>query len=225
MNALESAPEAGIPAPEPYPGYNAEVAARQERETLAARAGAAVLPGALRGAFATDPPQIHGYTLQPVTMGLHPILERINSPLLEVIRILREEMTRADGLDESTDELKSVAIIARQKRAGERAVKEINSDQESNVETVFCFITPAPELRRLLADGRASFREAAMIRLGDKIHPAQFNDLQKMVSSHYIRSFATAVQHRAKDHGKEGAGFTPPPARTASAGGSPSSAH
>jgi len=219
MNTLEQSPAAeSTPVAERYPGYGAEVAARAERLALVDRANAATLPGALREAFAGDPPSLHGFTLQPVTMGLHPILVRINSPLLEVVRIMREELSREDETD----------MAARQQRAVARAAKEVQAEEETVIETVYCFVTPAARLRELLRQGKEKFRETVMREFGDKIHPAQFADLQQLISTYYVKSFITAIQHKAAD-GQGGGSpvFTAPPAdaKTASAGGSMSSAH
>jgi len=158
----------------PYPGFAAEKAALEARITASTRAGAAVLPGPLREAFAGEPPQAHGFTLQPVTMGLHPLLVKIGSPLLDIVRILREEFSRDDGADVSTPELAAAAQRARLKNANLRIAAEIKAEEEALVETVFCFVTDVRELRQIMAKGREVFREVAMRKIGDRLHPAHF---------------------------------------------------
>ena len=221
---VRSAPAAAL-SPEPYPGYQAELAALEARAAAARRAAAAPLPGPLREAFAGEPVTVHGFTLQPVTMGLHPILVRIGSPLLEVIRIMREELTRADGADESTPALLAAAREARLAKALRRIETEIKAEEETLVETVFAFLRPVAEIRALLNQGRAVFRETALRQVADKLHPAQFAELQRAVSTHYSASFATALSYQApKEESDKGTVFTMPPlTATASGGGSTSS--
>lgn len=226
MNAQSpSAPTGDDPNERPYPGYARELAAMQAKIAAANRAQSEPLPGPLREAFAPEPQPIHGYTLQPVEMGMAILLKRLNSPLLDVVRIMREELTRADDADESTPELAASARAARLARAQARLAAEMKADDEAFVETVYCFVKPSAEVRALLATGRDKFREAALREIG-KLHPVHFAELQAAVSAHYAGSFATAVQYEAPAGKDDGTVFTPPPAgaMTASAGGSNSSA-
>lgn len=208
----------------PYPGFAAEKAALEARIAAATRAGSAPLPGPLRDAFAGDAPGAHGFTLQPVTMGLHPLLVKIGSPLLDVVRIMREELSAEDGADVSTPELLNAARAVRLQKAQARIAAEITADEEALVETVFCFVTDVKELRQIMAKGRDTFREVAMRAIGDRLHPAHFGELQRLVSAHYAGSFATALAHEAPKGKDDGTVFTAPPATptTASAGGSTS---
>jgi len=227
-SAPAAVPPTGGPdaASEPYPGYAREKAALDARVDAARRAAASPLPGPLREAFAAEPPSLHGFTLQPVTMGLHPILVRLGSPLLEVIRILREELTRDDGADESTPDLAAAARTARLSRAQSRLATEVKAEEEALVETVYAFTRPIAEIRALLNKGRDLFRETALRAIADRLHPAQFGELQQLVSRHYAASFATALPYQAPRGPDDGRTvFTPPPARPtmASAGGSTSS--
>lgn len=210
----------------PYPGFAVEKSALEAKVAAANRAGSAPLPGPLREAFAGEPPSAHGFALQPVSMGLHPLLVKIGSPLLDVVRIMREEFSRDDGADVSTPELAAAAQAVRLKKSQARIAAEIKADEETLVETVFCFVTDVRELRQIMAKGRETFREVAMRTIGDKMHPAHFAELQQLVSAHYAASFATALGHEAQKGKDDGTVFTAPPARltTASAGGSTSSA-
>ena len=223
MNAQPTpAPVADDPAEKPYPGYAREVAALAARVEAANRAHAEPFPGPLHAAMVAAPPVVHGFTLQPVEMGLLILLKRLNSPLLDVVRILREELTRQDDADESTPELAAAARAARQKRANDRLTAEIKTEDENFVETVYCFVKPVAEVRALLATGREKFREAAQREIADKLHPVKFAELQAAVGEHYAASFATAVQYEPPKGKDDGTVFTQPPAavKTGSAGGS-----
>jgi len=175
-----------------------------------AKSSDVVLPGPLAEAFADGSRTIGGHKLLPVTLGLVAILDQIKSPLLDVIRIMRESLGATVGGDESTTEGKAAAHAARMKLANERIVKEIKADDAASVETVFCFLHHPSELRKILATGRDHFREHAMATLGDVVHPVTLAKLQQAVAGHYAASYATVIQHGDKP--KEGEVFIPPPA-------------
>ena len=175
-----------------------------------AKSSDVVLPGPLAEAFADGSRTIGGHKLLPVTLGLVAILDQIKSPLLDVIRIMRESLGATVGGDESTTEGKTAAHAARMKLANERIVKEIKADDAASVETVFCFLHHPAELRKILATGRDHFREHAMATLGDVVHPVTLAKLQQAVAGHYAASYATVIQHGDKP--KEGEVFIPPPA-------------
>ena len=175
-----------------------------------AKSSDVVLPGPLAEAFADGSRTIGGHKLLPVTLGLVAILDQIKSPLLDVIRIMRESLGATVGGDESTTEGKTAAHAARMKLANERIVKEIKADDAASVETVFCFLHHPSELRKILATGRDHFREHAMATLGDVVHPVTLAKLQQAVAGHYAASYATVIQHGDKP--KEGEVFIPPPA-------------
>jgi hypothetical protein len=187
----------------------ADLLKHQVREASYAAAAAAPLPGPLREAFAGEPRTVGGFTLQPVTAGLVAVLARIQSPVFDVIRVVRAHA------DEHLTPAQLAALLE----------TEIQSEPEAMIETVFAFVTPAKERRALLDRGRAVWREAAMDRIGDALHPAQLADLERAVGEHFAASFATVVQYEARREGRE-PGFPLPPATsaTASAGGSMSSA-
>ena len=189
------------------------------------RSADAVLPGPLSEAFADGSRTARrAQTLRPVTLGLVAILDRIHSPLLDVIRILREEMKKpVPDVDETTSEGRTQAHACRMKLANERMKTEIKADDESSVETVFCFLRPPAELRKLLAIGRQHFREVAMAQFGDIIHPKELDLLQQAAAGHYAASYATVISHEPGGTRTPGEGevFTPPPAvpKTGSVGG------
>lgn len=203
------------------------------------RAASAPLPGSLREAFADGPPSVEingrNVTLQNVTLGLVANLTRINSPLLEVIRILREELSKPDSLSASGGEGQgevAAAAAAHQeklKAAHLRIEQEIAAQDEQIAETVFCFLHTPAQVRELLdrPDGRIAFRNAAMAELGDVLHPTKMAELQNTVAAHYSRSFSTVIGHGSGGRPSEGGEvfIQPPPAKTTgSAGGSASSA-
>lgn len=190
------------------PDLSAELAAHQARQSALREAHAAALPGPLREAFAAAPQRLHGLTLQPVTCGLVALLTRMDSPLLGIIRVMRAHA----GEDLSPEAIQ--ALIDR----------EVPSAPEAMIETVFAFVTPARECRSLLDQGRLAFREAAMARVGDVLHPVQLADLERAIGQHFAASFATQVDYEPERTGA--VGFQSPPAAspvTASAGGSNSS--
>ena len=182
---------------------------QQDRNAQIDAAHSAPLPGPLRGAFAGDPPSLHGLKLLPVTAGLVAILDRIQSPLLRVIRLA------AANPGKSGDEISRLADA------------EAAPEPEAAVETVFCFTQPPPRLRQLLDEGRGFFREIAMTELGDTLHPAQIGELATACGRHFAESFSTIVRFRSVDNGKsDGSVKSAPPIvqKTASAGGSNTSA-
>jgi hypothetical protein len=204
MNNETTKPET---AGEPYAGYQQEILALEKKLAELRAAAAAPLPGPLREAFAGDPPKVGAFALMPVTAGLVVILVRINSPLLDIVRIYRANAGL--GTDAIAD------IIG----------KELKPEPEQWIETVFCFVTEIRKLRALLAQGREAFREQALQEIGDKLHPTELAELEKACGAHFASSFATIVEHEASK-GSGGEFFTQPPAEpmTASAGGSTSSA-
>ena len=188
-----------------YPGHAEEQRKREELKLRIERAHSAVLPGALREAFAGEDTVVSlndsECKLQPVTLGLAANLERIKSPLLEVIRIMRETFSR-DGNEE-------IPAEERLKRVKEK-VGVLKFEEEQIAETVFVFTRPQKRVRKLLEAGRDKFREAAMDELGDKLHPALMAALQRACSQHYVASFATIIGYGAPPPEKGEAVFPPP---------------
>lgn len=215
-------------APELYPGQHRDLRRVAERKENADRAQAAILPGPLRAAFAGDPVKVAGHTLQPVSLGLTANLERIQSPLLAVLRIMREEMMRGREDEDQEPKAKSpdakVDTAKRLAKAHKRIQSEIKSDIVAQVETAFLFITPQADVRKLLDSGRDKFREHVMIELGDKLHPAVLGELMRACAAHYAASFDTVIVYGSPPD-RDGTVFTAPPpgAKMVSAGGSTSS--
>jgi hypothetical protein len=202
--------------------YSGHAEDQQKREELAVRierAHSTVLPGALREAFAGEdahgPLEAGAPRLEPVTLGLTANLERIKSPLLDIIRIMREVFSapREDCEEDGSDRRME---LVRQK------ISALKFDEEQIAETVFVFTRPQKRVRKLLDAGRVAFREAAMDELGDKLHPTQMAALQRACAQHYVASFATIVSY-GTPAAENGEAVFPPPSpsgATGSVGGS-----
>lgn len=191
--------------PEPFPGYNAQLAALEAKKAAAAKANAVPLPGPLRQAFAAEPLKVCGYTFQPVTAALEVILTRINSPILPIFALVIE----CQG--------KPAEEVSR------RIKEEIKPDPEALIETVFAFTRPCRELRALLDQSRAAYRDAAMDAVGDKVTPYEQSKLFESACRHYADCFATAISYEASQQpSTDGTVFTKPaaPPTTASDAGS-----
>lgn len=152
------------------------------------------------------------------------LLSRINSPLLDVVRIMREVFSRP----EAAIPVPGAADLS-QKHSLEEKLAEVNEkvaalkfEEEQIAETVLVFIKPAKEVRAWLDKGRSFFREKAMELLGDKLHPTQMAALQHACAQHYVKSFATIIGYGVPPPEGSGAVDFPRPsadARTGSAGG------
>lgn len=219
------------PEEKPYPGYAREKAAIDRKIADSQRAAAVPLPGPLREAFTDGTRTVGDYVLLPVTLGMTAVLDQLDSPLLQILRILREEFAKPSEHQDNPASTDGAAAHQKQMAAANaRILKEVKGGPLSNVETVYCFLTPPAKLRRLLGSndeaGRLRFREAAMAELGDRLHPSELADLQQACARHYTDSFATIVQYNAKaPESGEDVFFSAPAAgtTTASAGGSSSS--
>jgi hypothetical protein len=217
--------------PEQYPGQREELRKRAELMAAQDRAHAAVLPGALREAFGGEPATAEGHKLEPVTLGMSANLERINSPLLAIMQIMREvyseykEEGNKEGNPPAPDEnhspVKKAISPAEVLKEVAKRIEKLKFEEEQCAETVLVFIKPQKQIRKLLDSGRDKFRETAMELLGDKLHPVQMAALQRACTQHYAVSFATIIQYGAPPAPGEGLVFQAPSpsAVTDSAGG------
>jgi len=204
----------------PYPGYAREKAALDAKVASANRGAAAPLPGPLREAFAGEPARVCGFTLEPVCGWQLAILTRIESPMLDILRIMGEYSGELKDVKEA-DDFKKL-----EKKIHARIQKEIKYGPDAVIETVFAFITPAERCQELLDEDRKAYTKAARQALG-KLHPAKIAELERACGSHYTSSFATALRVAAVPPENSGGeiNFPQPPAKgTASAGGRKSSA-
>ena len=222
MKKNAPSPAADDPSELPYPGYAREKAALDAKVAAAGKAKATALPGPLRAAFAGEPRRLHGFTFQPVNAWLIAILTRIESPLLELVRIYRSHAREFIDAGEIADAAERTAALERVNAAvAEEIEKEIKPAPDAAMETVFAFVTPVEELQALLDESRAKFMSAARARIGT-LHPGTVSELERVCGEHFTASFTTAlsVSAKAPENGGESV-FTPPPATpmTASAGG------
>ncbi len=222
MKKNAPSPAADDPNELPYPGYAREKAAMDLKVASAGKAKATALPGPLREAFAGEPRRLHGFTFQPVNAWLVAILTRIESPLLEVVRIYRGHAREFIEAGEIKDAAERTAALEQVNAAVAAEIeKEIKPSPDAAMETVFAFVTPVEEAQTLLDESRAKFAGAARSRIGT-LHPGTVSELERACGEQFTASFTTALSISAK--APEGGGetvFTPPPAtpKTASAGG------
>lgn len=216
---------AGASEPEPYPGYAAEKAALDAKVAAAQRGQSAALPGSLRGAFAGEPRRVtvegQIFTFQPVSAWLLAILTRLESPLLDAIRIVREEAlaVKSSGDPEQLKKLES--------RIQRRVEKELKPAPDAAMCTVFAFLMPPEACQDLLDGPPKEYARAARGLLG-RLHPTSLAELERACGEHFATSFTTSlsISPAPTDDGGGGAVFSqPPPApKTASVGGCKSSA-
>ncbi len=229
-NAQNQAPSEGDPTPAldphelPYPGHAREMAAIQAKAAAAARTRGEPLPGPLRAAFAGEPRRLHGFTFQPVCEWLIAILRRIESPILDLVKIYQAhsaELTEAQQIVDPAERQSAMARINRLIAAEQQAIQ---LKPDAAMETAFAFVTEVEKVQDLLDAGRKEYTMASRKLLG-KLHPNQLADLERACGEHFAESFTAALNIRAvrKDDPNETV-FTPPPAMMASAGGSKSSA-
>lgn len=214
------------PNEQPYPGYAREVAALEAKAAAARRGRAAPLPGPLHEAFAGEPRRLHGFTLQPVNAWLVAILVRIESPLIEIIRIWRDHASELQAALDLPDKPARVAAVKSVHEAIRGEMKrEIKQRPDDVMEIVFCFVTEPEKLQEALDEDRKTFTKAARKLLG-KLHPKILNELETACEEHYVASFATglSISAMAPDTPGDGSVFCKPPAgptsKTGSAGGS-----
>jgi hypothetical protein len=209
-----------------YPGHAEELRKREELKGRIERAHSAVLPGALREAFSAEParafindPQKAGgqteYPLQPVTLGLTANLERIKSPLLDMVRIMREVFSHGSTESRPTNNDEEISTEHRLNLVKQKVSELKFEEADASVaiaETVFVFTQPQKRVRKLLDAGRDKLREAAMEELGDRLHPTQMAALQRACSQHYVASFATIIGYGVPPPEGEGhaVSFRPP---------------
>jgi hypothetical protein len=197
------------------PGITAEELQRHhDRQHRLSSAASVPLPGPLLAAFASDAPQIHGFTFQPFRVGTVALLERIASPFTPMMKLLARHGTPLEG----------ETLEARSKRLATVIDEQLKITNDQMIEAIFLFVTPPARVRALLAAGRAAFSAEAQAKIGDVVTPQQFDELQAVAVAHFIRAYSTIVEYEPEQSGQPV--FPSPPAepKTASAGGSTSSA-
>lgn len=185
-----------------HPGLTREALLKHlEREDTTKEAARATFPGPLREAFASQPRQIFGYTLQPVTLALLSVLEEIQSPFIPMVEIIAS-MQGKPG--------KEIA----------RAIeKKLHPKIKDLVAAAWCFVTPIETIESRLVLGSAHLRKQALAEISGKVRPAELSQLNDAVMLHYVESFSTAVEYRAKKpEGDQSFPSAPAAPKTASAG-------
>jgi hypothetical protein len=222
MNAQNTKQDpADDPKELPYPGYAREVAAMQRKIAEATAARGEPLPGASRAAFAGEPRKLHGFTFQPVTGWQVAILKRIDSPILDILKIYRSHAAELTAAAENPNEKareKECAKLLKTIQA--EILKKVAPEANAAIETVFAFVTDPEKCQDLLDNGRGHFTRAAQKVIG-KLHPNILADLERACGEHYMESFSTALSvSPVPQEGSDEMVFTQPPARTDLAGGS-----
>jgi len=172
----------------------------RERQKLA-QANAAPLPGPLREAFASDPPQILGLRLQPITATHIAALTRINNPFVTGIAL---------GFAHAA------AKTRKEKNAIAAKVAAMPVTLEDTVEVLYLFTLAPAEVRHKLTHGPKRIREEAVALL-DGLPPVPLDWLGAALAQHYTRSFETRVKYELARE-KDEINFPTPAQATASAG-------
>lgn len=220
MNAQQPNSDSSAPK-ELYPGHATEQAALESRATRARQIQSEPLPGPLRQAFGGEPRRVHGFLLQDVSAWMVSLLRRIDSPLLAMVKIYQSHANELSEIAQLTD---AALQKAARDKIQQKIVEEIEALQtppDAAMETVLIFISGCEEIQSLLdsPNGRELFTRAARKMLGF-LHPLQLGELEHACAEHFTQSFSTALQISAVKKENAQTVFTPPPPRTASAGGS-----
>jgi hypothetical protein len=162
-----------------HPGLTKEqLLKHMQREAEAEQASRAPFPGPLRQAYASQPRTVLGYTLQPVSLSLIAILEQIKSPFIAMVDI----------------------ISANHGKTSEEIAQAIDSKLKVTtaqiIETIYCFVTDIETVESEQKNGTLS--KAASKEIGRKHHPAQLGPISEAILMHYVASFSTVVDYRAK---------------------------
>lgn len=164
-----------------HPGLTREQLLKHlARAATHAEAARAPFPGPLREAFAGTPRTVFGYTLQPVNLALLCALEKIESPFIPMVEIIGAMVGKPSH---------EVATAIEQK---------LKPTTEQLLATVYCFITPIDEVEAELEKGSASFHKLAKKNIGRKHAIHDLGKLNAAILDHYIDSFKTSVDYRAK---------------------------
>lgn len=196
------------------------------RETDLSGAAHAPFPGPLREAFASGPRTVTvtntagaktTFTLQPVTMALLSALERLESKFIQMVTIIGDGY--AKPVAEGEDPKKRGAAIMRE------IDEKLAPKARELVATAWCFINSIDTVENELELGPEHVRALALKDLGRKLNQIEFGKLNAAIMLHYVESFSTSQDYRAKKLTDE-ASFPSAPAERAtdSAGASISAA-
>lgn len=141
------------------------------------QANGKAFPGPLGEALAGEAPKVCGFTLQPVS-SLHLVaLQRVDSPLLRVIAMLRKHAGKP---------AKEIQRIAERLDGGTSA--EI-------IEMFFIFTRTPQQLCDLLAAGLQCLRAAALKEVGTAVAARDIPKLAFAAGAHFSAHYATVVAY------------------------------
>jgi hypothetical protein len=183
---------------ERYAGFTKDLEAHIAKSAARRAASATPIPGSLRIAFTDDPAPVCGFNLYPVVAAHIIFLQKINSPLIEAMRLLLELADKPEAV--RAEALKRAQGVKNTETASEAAARL----RTETVETFFIFTKPPAHIRALLKQGRDIFRETAMREIVDKIAIAGLQDIQEAIGEHFANGFATAISYRAKKTAGDG---------------------
>jgi hypothetical protein len=164
-----------------------------------AQAHGKAFPGPLGDALAPEATVVLGFTLQPVS-SLHLVaLQRVDSPLLRAIAMIRLNAGKP---------AKEIKKVAERMDGG---------TSEEMIEMFFIFTRTPEQLCELLAAGLARVRAQALLDIGTKVPARDVPKLAFAAGAHFAAHYATVVAYE-QEHAD--GSFPSAPARpaTASAG-------
>jgi hypothetical protein len=176
-----------------------QLARHHNRVVNHTKSAATPLPGPLREAFATAPQHIHigqtTLTLIPITAGHIALLQQINSPFLQAVRLA--------ALIHSEDKQIS--------KAAKKEAAKITNTIEDTAETLYIFTHHPRDTRALIARTRQTLREKVLETIIDTAPPnTDWNQIAATLGQHFALSFATAVQYEPEQTEDAGRNFTQP---------------
>lgn len=124
------------------------------------------------------------YTFEPVMAGLVVVLVQIESPFMEFVRILSENI---DGMRKATSDHAALKFF---KKIDRQFKREVRKAPESAMETVFAFVTPLEKCQWLLRDGHPRFAAEARNRLG-MVHPMALDVLEQIAMQRFMLAIAS----------------------------------
>lgn len=174
-----------------------------EKQDKLSQAHGKAFPGPVGEVFAPELPRVLGFTLQPVS-SLHLVaLQRVDSPLLRAIAMIRKHAGKP---------AREIQRIAERMDGG---------TSEEIIEMFYVFTRTPEELCRDLANGPAYVRSEALRVVGVKVAARDVQKLAFAAGAHFSAHYATVVAYEQK---KDDGSFPSAPASpaTGSAGASTS---
>jgi hypothetical protein len=133
------------------------------------------------------------YDVSPTLLGA---LRFIDSPLVKVEEIFRDMALAPQGRE-------SISVDEQHQTLVSRFNQEIFPDLEKLHLTIFCFVTPPDELRKLMDCSKEAFREAATLAILGPVHRIAMARLFDACGTHFMNSLVeTVVKGRTSREGK-----------------------